>query len=72
MDWQIKVAMNEYRDRVERALRDYDMKQAIKANQAEDSAFDLSTLIGRLLVSMGRKLQRWGVTLTNSPRAQIR
>ncbi|MEO8286011.1 MAG: hypothetical protein ABI670_06210 [Chloroflexota bacterium] len=72
MDWQIKVAMDEYKDRVERALRDYDIKQAIKANRAENDTSELSTLIGGQLVSIGKRLQRWGATLTNSPRPQPR
>jgi hypothetical protein len=75
LDWQIKVAMDTYKERIDHALRDYEIQQAIKANRAENNtntSSTISTLIGGLLVGLGKRLQSWGATLTNSPQAQTR
>ena len=66
MDWYIRLALDEYKQRVEEGQRDHEFYQARFADRGNRSiSSGILTLAGRLIVDLGKRLQRWGGTPTD-------
>jgi hypothetical protein len=73
MDWQMWIALDEYKKRIEDAQRAYNFYQATYAGRrGRRKTSKLLALSGRLAVSFGKKLQRWGGVPTGVPHTQTR
>lgn len=72
MDWEVKMALDLYRERVADTQRNYDLhKDLYTYHKDSDLSSRLLRRSGSLFVALGRRLQRWGgTTLNDAARAE--
>jgi hypothetical protein len=73
MDWYVRLALDEYRERIEKAQGNYDFHRALYADRGGRSTSSrILTLTGGVVVSLGKRLQRWGGAQAGTPQATTR
>lgn len=72
MDWQVRIVLDTYQERLEEAQRSYEVYEALYANRkgTEISSRVLRST-GLLFVGLGKRLQRRAGTATDARQAEI-
>jgi hypothetical protein len=72
IDWQARIIMDAYKARLAEAQYNYDTHQALYADiRSSDVPLKILRFAGVMLVSLGKRFQRWGGTPTEVPQNEI-
>lgn len=73
MDWEAQVALDRYRERLAEAQCNYDLQEALHVDRrGTDAPSRLLRFTGRMLVGLGKRLQRWGGWPASTPHTETR